>query len=85
MANVDTDIMLWRKKHSDSKLKFSETDNIRTLEFLIADIFVKFARRVFQQRIGIAVCTNWSTLLTDLFLYSHEAEFMQGPLKKNED
>ena len=44
--------------------------------FLIDNIFVIFGGRVFQQTVGI--------LLTDLFLYSYEADFIQGHLKKNE-
>jgi hypothetical protein len=39
---------------------------------------------VFFKTVGIAMCTNCSPLLTDLFLYSHEAIFIQGLLKKNE-
>jgi hypothetical protein len=36
-------------KHSDSTKKFSETDIINMLEFLIDNIFVIFGGRVFQQ------------------------------------
>jgi hypothetical protein len=37
------------KHHSDSTKKFSETDIINMLEFLIDKIFVIFGGRVFQQ------------------------------------
>ena len=40
--------------------------------------------RVFQQTIGILMGTNCAPLFADLFLYSYEADFIQGLLKKNE-
>ena len=60
-----------KKEHSDSTKKFSETDIIKMLEVLIDNIFVFFGGRVFQQLVGIP-----------MFLYSYEADFMQGFLKK---
>jgi hypothetical protein len=55
------------------------------LEFLIDNIFAMFGGRVFQQKVGIHRYTNFGyKLLADLFLYSHEADFIQGLLKKNE-
>jgi hypothetical protein len=45
---------------------------------------VKFGGRVFQQTIRITMSTNCAPLLADLFLYSYEANFIQGLLKKNE-
>jgi hypothetical protein len=54
------------------------------LEFLIDNIFVIFGGRVFQQTVGIPMGTNCAPLLTDLFLYSYETDFIQEPLKKNE-
>ena len=39
---------------------------------------------VFQQTVGIPIGTNCVPLLADLFLYSYDADFMQGLLKKNE-
>jgi hypothetical protein len=53
------------------------------LEFLIDNRFIMFGGRVFQQTVGIPTGTNY-VLLVDLFLYSHEADFIQGLLKKNE-
>ena len=46
------------KMHSDSAKKFSETDIINMLEFLIDNIFVIFGGRVFQQTVGITMGTN---------------------------
>ena len=73
-----------KKNHPDSTKKFSETDTISMLEFLIDNIFVMFGRRVFQQTVGILKGTNCVPLLVNLFLYLYEADFIQGLLKKNE-
>jgi len=54
------------------------------LVFLIDNIFVIFGGRVFQQTVGIPMGTNCAHLLVDLFLYSYEADFIKGLLKKNE-
>ena len=70
-----------KKNHSDSTKKFSEIDFINMLEFLI-NIFVIFGGRVFQQRVGIPMGTNSAALLTNLLLYSYEADFIRGLLKK---
>jgi hypothetical protein len=78
MANVDTNTL-----YSSTK-KFSETDIFNMLEFLIGNIFVMFAGPVFQQTVGIHMGKNCVPLLADLFLYSYEADFIQGLLKKNE-
>ena len=64
--------------------KFSETDIFNMLEFLIDNIFAMFGGRVFQQTVGIPMDTNCAPLLADLFLYSYEADFIQGLHKKNE-
>ena len=68
------------KKHSDSKNKYTEEDIIKMLEFLVDNIFVVFAGKVFQQIIGIPMGTKCAPLLADIFLYSHEAEFKQSLL-----
>jgi hypothetical protein len=63
---------------------FSETDIINMLDFLIDNIFVMFGGCIFQQIVGIPMGTNFAPLPVDLFLYSHEADFIQGLLKENE-
>ena len=50
------------------------------LEFLVDNIFVVFAGKVFQQTVGIPMGTNCAPLLADIFLYSHEADFIQSLL-----
>ena len=67
------------KEHSDSKNKYSE-DDIKMLEFLVDNIFVVFAGKVFQQTVGIPMGTNCAPLLADIFLYSYEADFIQSLL-----
>jgi hypothetical protein len=54
------------------------------LEFLIDNTFVIFGGRVVQQTVGIPMGKYCTPLLVGLFLYSYEAEFLQGLLKKNE-
>ena len=68
------------KEHSDSKLKYSEDDIIKMLEFLVDNIFVVFAGKVLQQIVGIPMGTNCAPLLADIFLYSYEAEFIHSLL-----
>jgi hypothetical protein len=51
------------------------------LEFLIDNIFVSFGGTLFQQVVGIPMGTNCAPILTDLFLYSYESEFLQKPVK----
>ena len=72
------------KLHTDSKQKYSEVDIVRMLDFLIDNIFVEFGGLVFQQTIGIPMGTNCAPLLADLFLYSYEAEFIQGLMQKKQ-
>ena len=50
------------------------------LEFLVDNIFVVFAGKVFQQTVGIPMGTNCAPLLADIFLYSYEADFIQSLL-----
>ena len=68
------------KEHSDSKNKYSEVDIMKMLEFLVDNIFMVFAGKVFQHTVGIPMGTNCAPLLADIFLYSYEAEFIQSLL-----
>ena len=58
-------------------LWYEEQVHSRMLEFLVDNIFVVLARKVFQQIIGIPMETNCAPFLADIFLYSYEAEFKQ--------
>jgi hypothetical protein len=57
---------------------FSETDIFNMLEVFIDNIFT-----MFQQIVDIPMGINCAPLLADLFVYSYEANFIQGLLRKN--
>ena len=78
------DISYFLKHYSDTIKRFSETDIFNMLEIFMDNIFVMFDGCVFQQTVGIPMGTNCAPLLADLFLYSYEADFIQGFLKKTE-
>jgi len=61
-----------------NEIHVTEDEIVNMLHFLMDNIFVQFGGRVFQQTIGIPMGTNCALLLSDLFLYSYEAEFIQG-------
>ena len=48
------------------------------VQFLIDNNSVKFGGCLFRQAIGISMGTNCAPLLADLFLYSHESEFLDN-------
>ena len=52
----------------------------KMLEFLVDNVFVIFAGKVFQQIVGIPMGTKCAPLLADIFVYSYEAEFTQSLL-----
>ena len=72
------------RDHSDAPEKYSETDVIKMLEYLIDNIFVEFGGRIFHQTIGIPMGTPCAPLLADLFLYSYEAESLYKVSSKQE-
>ena len=69
------------KHHTGSDNKYTDSEIIQMLEFLIDNIFVEFGGQIFQQSVGIPMGTNCAPLLADLFLYSYEAEFIENLLK----
>ena len=52
------------------------TDNPRT--FLMENIYLQFVDRVYNKIVGIPISTNCAPLITDLFLYFHEKDFMSN-------
>ena len=62
-----------QKKNADAAKRFSAT------EVLNDNIFAMFGGCVFQP-----MGTDCAPLLADLFLYSYEADFIQGLPKKNQ-
>jgi hypothetical protein len=78
MANVGAKILFLRmdnffhRKNLILPEKFSETDIIEMLEFLIDNIFAVFGKRVFQHAIGIPMAPNCAHFIIDLLFYSYE-------------
>jgi hypothetical protein len=71
------------RHHSDSPYKDSEENIKGMLGFLADNIYVVVGDQVFQQSVDIPLSTNCVPLLTELFLYSYEAEFVQKPSHDN--
>ena len=65
------------REYSNSNNKYTESDIISMINFLIDNIYVEFGGHIFRQTIGIPMGTNCAPLLADLFLYSYEAGFIQ--------
>ena len=51
-------------------------------EFLVDNIYVRFGGQLFRQMVGIPMRTSCAPLLADLFLYSHENEFLDKLIKE---
>ena len=67
---------LFMQENSDWNILYTEEDTINIVEFLVENIFVVFAGKVFQYIVGIPMCNSFATLQADIFQYSHEAEFI---------
>jgi hypothetical protein len=63
-----------------SEVTYRWSWNLGPADFLTP---VMFDGQVFQQTVGIPMGENRAPLLADLFLFSYEANFIQGLLKKN--
>ena len=61
--------------------KYTATDICKMIEFLVDNICVRFGGQLFRQMVGIPMGTNCAPLLTDLFLYSYENEFLDKLIK----
>ena len=66
----------------NAKNKYTKDDIVRLLDFVIAKIFVECGGVIFQQVIGIPMGTNCTPLLSNLYLYSYEAGFIQTLIKR---
>jgi hypothetical protein len=55
------------------------------LEILIESIFVMFGGCFFQRTIGIPMGINCAPSLAYFFVYSYDADFIKGLLKKNDE
>ena len=70
------------RQHSDSN-KNADINKVPVL--LVDNIFVIFGECLFQQTVGVPMYTNCVSLLPDYFLYSYEADIMQGFFKKTNE
>ena len=62
--------------------KYTANDICKMIEFLVDNIYVRFGGQLFRQMVGISMGTNCALLLTDLFLYSYENEFLDKLIKE---
>ena len=62
--------------------KYTASDICKMIEFLVDNIYVRFGGQLFRRPVGIPVGTNCTPLLTDLFLYSYENEFLDKLIKE---
>ena len=58
------------------KLNFNDF-KFQMIEFLVDNMFVVFAGKVFKQIIGISMGANCAPLIANIFLHSYEEEFIQ--------
>ena len=56
---------------------------LKSNDFLIDNIYVRFRDSVFRQVIGIPMGTNSAPLLADLFLHTFEYDFMPRTMKQD--
>jgi hypothetical protein len=75
------DVIYFVKHETKGKRGYTENELISMMEFLNNNID-EFGRHIFQQIIGIPMGINCVPLLTDLSLYSHEAECIQKLIKE---
>ena len=86
MANVDPNTLLGKGNYffveKLSSKKFSETDSIKMLQFLINNIFVTFGGRVLKQTDVFLCVPNCAPILASIFMYSYKTDLKQGLLKE---
>ena len=69
------------KNTTKAKMKYTEDEIVRMIEFLVDNIFVEFGGKIFQQTVGIPMGTNCAPLLADLFFFSYQTEFIEGLIR----
>ena len=53
------------------------------MEYLIDNIYVSIGNRVYQQCVGIPMCTDCAPLLANLLLFYSEYKYMKNLIKNN--
>ena len=54
------------------------------LVYLLYNIFIRFATKLYRQTIGIPMGTNCAPLVADLFLFCYERDFMKSLSRENQ-
>ena len=62
--------------------KYTTSDISKMIEFLVENMYVRFAGQLFRHTFGIPMGANCAPLLADLFLYPYENEFLDKPIKE---
>ena len=62
--------------------KYTANDICKMIEFLVDNIYVRFGGQLLRRMVGIPMGTNCAPLLTDVFLYSYENEFLGKLIKE---
>ena len=75
----------WSDTPSTASYKTSirEDSLIDVMEYLIDNIYIQVANKVFRQQVGIPKDTNCAPLLANLFLFYYEYEYMKNLVKDN--
>ena len=73
----------WSKNLKKSGICYSCEDVVNLVSWLIDNTYVTVGDKVFRQCIGIPMGTDCAPYLDNLFLYSHEFDFMNKLLKEN--
>ena len=55
------------------------------LDYLLDNIVIRFGSKLYRQILGIPMGTNCSPLVTDLFLFCYERDFMLSLSDNNHD
>ena len=51
---------------------------MRSVPFLLDNIFIRFGTKLYRQVVGIPMGTNCAPLVADLFLFCYERDFMMS-------
>ena len=65
-------------KETSAGKKYDKTLICQIIDFLIDNIYINTGNHLLRQCIGIPMGTNCVALLANLFLYTHEDEFLRS-------
>ena len=81
--NVNFHKAYFSNKQNNRGCSFRITDLMETLEFILANIFVKFGDKLFKQVIGIPIGLDSGQDIANLLLFSYESEYVEKISKSN--